>query len=100
MPAAIVLLLFFLGRQTNHSVISLRPESASYAPKIEAARSNTQGAQASPKVGEPGASTIFNSLKIRSAISACSGKIGAGIIDLPVLILSAQSKQAVDHSFT
>ena len=95
-PAAIVLLLFFFGRQTNHSVISLRPEFASYAPKIDATRSKTHCAQASPNVGLPGASTIFSALNISSALSASSGKIGGGMIDPPLFSLSAQSGIAVD----
>ena len=94
--AAMVLLLFFFGIRTNHSVISRRPVSASYAPKIDAARSNTHGAHASPIVGEPGASTIFSSRNTASARSASSGKIGGGMMLRPDFSRSAQSTHAVE----
>ncbi len=60
MAAAMLLFEFFFGTQTNHSVISRRPVSASYAPNTDAASSNTQGAQHSSMVGEPGTSTSFS----------------------------------------
>jgi hypothetical protein len=97
-PAAIVDFEFFFGMQRKNSVISLRPDSGSYAPKMQRTKSNTHGAQDSPNVGLPGASTIFSSLKTASALSASSGNIGGGMIDFPALILSAQSRQAVSHT--
>ena len=97
-PAASVDFEFFFGRQTNHSVTRRRPESASYAPKIDATRSNTHSPHASPNVGDPCASTIRSSRKIRSPSAACSGNSGAGMIERPARRRSAQSTQAVERS--
>jgi len=65
---------------------------------MQRTKSNTHSAQDSPNVGLPGASTILSSLKIARACSACSGKIGGGMIDSPARSRAAQSGQAVVHS--
>jgi len=78
--------------------MSRRPDSASYDPKMAAAKSRTQGAHASPIVGLPGASTMRISRMTDRAASASCGYIGAGIMLRPSLIRSCQSRQAVLYS--
>src|SRR5690554_888928 len=97
--AAMVDFECFLGMIRLNSLISLRPDSASYAPNTEPAKSITHGAQASPIVGEPGASTILRWRITDRPASASSGNSGGqGISDSPFIIRSSQSGHAVVHS--
>jgi hypothetical protein len=96
-PAAIVDLEFFLLISRKNSRISRRPVSGVVGAEDRGDEVEHPLSQASPKVGWPGASTIFSDLKTASAASASPGNSGGGISDCAATIRSSQSGQAVDQ---